>query len=186
MGKAGGLGLNLQAADTVILFDLDWNPQNDKQAVARAHRVGQTREVRILRLVSDSAVEHHMQQRCQEKLEMEDKIMGAGMFRRQATADQRRAALRTMLSLPPAAGSSSSGVSARSTEDDALAKVAPQNPCNTSPEELSKLLARSDEELKTFRQMDATMFKPRRGAGASTNAQDIAAMLVRCGRLLEL
>ncbi|CAE7719436.1 Iswi [Symbiodinium sp. CCMP2456] len=45
--RAGGLGLNLQAADTVVLFDLDWNPQNDKQAVARVHRVGQTREVRI-------------------------------------------------------------------------------------------------------------------------------------------
>jgi len=47
--RAGGLGLNLQAADTVILFDLDWNPQNDKQAVARAHRVGQEREVRAKR-----------------------------------------------------------------------------------------------------------------------------------------
>ncbi|CAJ1374051.1 unnamed protein product, partial [Effrenium voratum] len=45
--RAGGLGLNLQQADTVILCDLDWNPQNDKQAIARVHRVGQTREVRV-------------------------------------------------------------------------------------------------------------------------------------------
>merc|ERR1712137_1306001 len=79
--RAGGLGLNLQAADTVILFDLDWNPQNDKQAIARAHRIGQTREVRVVRLVTDTTVERVMEQRCQEKLELEKKIIGAGMFR---------------------------------------------------------------------------------------------------------
>merc|ERR1719310_1134431 len=105
--RAGGLGLNLQVADTVILFDLDWNPQNDKQAVARAHRVGQTREVRILRLITDSAVEHHMEQRCQEKLDMEKKVMGAGLFRSTATAEQRREALRSVLGLQPASASSS-------------------------------------------------------------------------------
>jgi len=59
--RAGGLGLNLQTADTVIFFDLDWNPQNDKQAVARAHRFGQKREVRVFRLLSDSTVERHME-----------------------------------------------------------------------------------------------------------------------------
>jgi len=45
--KAGGLGINLTAADTVILYDIDWNPQNDKQAEDRAHRIGQTRQVVI-------------------------------------------------------------------------------------------------------------------------------------------
>merc|ERR1712135_131600 len=65
--RAGGLGLNLQVADTVVLFDLDWNPQNDRQAVARVHRVGQTRDVRVIRLVSDSAVERYMEKRCREK-----------------------------------------------------------------------------------------------------------------------
>ena len=45
--RAGGLGLNLQTADTVILFDSDWNPHQDIQAQDRAHRIGQTREVRI-------------------------------------------------------------------------------------------------------------------------------------------
>ena len=48
--RAGGLGLNLQSADTVILFDSDWNPQMDLQAMARAHRIGQKHEVRVLRL----------------------------------------------------------------------------------------------------------------------------------------
>jgi SNF2 family DNA or RNA helicase len=47
--RAGGLGLNLTAADVVIIFDSDWNPQNDLQAMARAHRIGQTRAVRVYR-----------------------------------------------------------------------------------------------------------------------------------------
>lgn len=50
--KAGGLGLNLTAADTVIIFDSDWNPQNDLQAQARAHRIGQTNHVKIYRLIT--------------------------------------------------------------------------------------------------------------------------------------
>ena len=44
--RAGGVGLNLQAADTVIMYDTDWNPQIDLQAQARAHRIGQQKEVR--------------------------------------------------------------------------------------------------------------------------------------------
>ena len=44
--KAGGLGINLATANTVVLFDSDWNPQNDAQAMARAHRIGQKKEVR--------------------------------------------------------------------------------------------------------------------------------------------
>uniref|UniRef100_A0A183BK89 Helicase ATP-binding domain-containing protein n=1 Tax=Globodera pallida TaxID=36090 RepID=A0A183BK89_GLOPA len=50
--RAGGLGLNLQSADTVIIFDSDWNPHQDMQAQDRAHRIGQTREVRVLRLIT--------------------------------------------------------------------------------------------------------------------------------------
>ena len=45
--RAGGLGLNLQTADTVIIYDSDWNPQNDLQACARAHRIGQKKEVKV-------------------------------------------------------------------------------------------------------------------------------------------
>ena len=44
--RAGGLGVNLATADTVVIFDSDWNPQNDLQAQARAHRIGQTKQVR--------------------------------------------------------------------------------------------------------------------------------------------
>ena len=48
--RAGGLGINLATADTVVIFDSDWNPQNDLQAMARAHRIGQKKKVRSLKL----------------------------------------------------------------------------------------------------------------------------------------
>jgi SNF2 family DNA or RNA helicase len=58
--RAGGVGLNLQAADTVIFLDTDWNPQIDLQAQARAHRLGQKRPVLVLRLYIPGTVEEHI------------------------------------------------------------------------------------------------------------------------------
>jgi len=58
--KAGGVGLNLTGADTVIFFDHDWNPQNDEQARARAHRIGQTKTVTVYRLVTKGTIEERM------------------------------------------------------------------------------------------------------------------------------
>jgi len=55
--RAGGLGVNLQTADTVILYDSDWNPQVDLQAIARVHRIGQKNPVAALRLVTAGSVE---------------------------------------------------------------------------------------------------------------------------------
>lgn len=69
--RAGGLGINLMSADTVILFDSDWNPQADLQAMARAHRIGQTRPVSIYRLVSKETVEEEVLERARNKLMLE-------------------------------------------------------------------------------------------------------------------
>ena len=69
--RAGGLGINLMTADTVILFDSDWNPQADLQAMARAHRIGQTRPVTIYRLVSKETVEEEVLERARNKLMLE-------------------------------------------------------------------------------------------------------------------
>ncbi|KAL6732400.1 hypothetical protein Aduo_003162 [Ancylostoma duodenale] len=74
--KAGGVGLNLSAADTVIFLDADWNPQNDIQAMARCHRIGQNKPVRVIRLIARYTVEQHMHARIRDKLKFTDKVMG--------------------------------------------------------------------------------------------------------------
>ena len=58
--RAGGMGINLQTADTVILMDSDWNPQVDLQAMARVHRIGQTKTVHVYRLVSSGTMEERI------------------------------------------------------------------------------------------------------------------------------
>ncbi|KAJ3222338.1 hypothetical protein HK099_002440 [Clydaea vesicula] len=69
--KAGGLGLNLETADTVIIFDSDWNPQNDLQAMARAHRIGQKKTVNIYRFVSKNTIEEEIIERAKRKMVIE-------------------------------------------------------------------------------------------------------------------
>jgi SWI/SNF-related matrix-associated actin-dependent regulator of chromatin subfamily A member 5 len=72
--RAGGEGLNLFTADTVILFDSDWNPQSDNQAMGRVHRIGQTRVVHVYRLVTAGSVEECIVQRAQRKLFLDTMI----------------------------------------------------------------------------------------------------------------
>lgn len=55
--RAGGLGINLTSADTVIIYDSDWNPQMDLQAMDRAHRIGQKNPVNVYRLITENTVE---------------------------------------------------------------------------------------------------------------------------------
>ncbi|KAF2088907.1 chromo domain-containing protein 1 [Saccharata proteae CBS 121410] len=69
--RAGGLGINLMTADTVVLFDSDWNPQADLQAMARAHRIGQKNPVTVYRLVSKDTVEEEILERARNKLMLE-------------------------------------------------------------------------------------------------------------------
>ena len=88
--RAGGLGLNLQTADTVILFDSDWNPQIDLQAQDRAHRIGQTKPVRVLRFITAESVEEDILARANHKLDVDKKIIQAGMFNNNSSASQRR------------------------------------------------------------------------------------------------
>jgi ATP-dependent DNA helicase len=69
--RAGGLGINLTAADTVIIFDSDWNPQVDLQAQDRVHRIGQTKPVIIYRFVTEKTVEKHILDRAKAKRNLE-------------------------------------------------------------------------------------------------------------------
>ncbi|ORX61446.1 hypothetical protein DM01DRAFT_1395195 [Hesseltinella vesiculosa] len=73
--RAGGVGINLTAADTCIIFDSDWNPQNDLQAQARCHRIGQTKPVQIYRLICRSTYEKDMFDRAGMKLGLDKAVM---------------------------------------------------------------------------------------------------------------
>lgn len=132
--RAGGLGLNLQSADTVIIFDSDWNPHQDLQAQDRAHRIGQTKEVRILRLISVNSVEETILARAQYKLDLDGKVIQAGKFDNKSTNEEREAFLRTLLQADPEEANDVNDV-----EDD---------------DELNEIIARSEEERLKFQEID--------------------------------
>ncbi|CEL92169.1 unnamed protein product [Vitrella brassicaformis CCMP3155] len=134
--RAGGLGLNLQAADTVILFDSDFNPQQDLQAQNRAHRVGQTKEVRVYRLITLSPVEELVLLKAQHKLDIDEKIIQAGLFDTESTEKERQERLKSLF---------------EGSEQQQEARV-------TTPEQLNKMLARSDEEMAYFEEYDEPLF----------------------------
>ena len=73
--KAGGLGINLQTANRVVIFDSDWNPQNDLQAIARAHRIGQKEEVKIFRFVASSSVDEDIIHRAKKKMVLDHLVI---------------------------------------------------------------------------------------------------------------
>lgn len=97
--RAGGLGINLMTADTVIIFDSDWNPQADLQAMARAHRIGQVKPVSVYRLVSKETIEEEILERARNKLMLEFLTIQRGV------TDERAQARRTAMVGEP--GSSS-------------------------------------------------------------------------------
>ena len=76
--RAGGLGINLATADTVILFDSDWNPQADLQAQDRAHRLGQTKPVQVYRFVTEGTVEEKIVERAELKLKIDALVIQQG------------------------------------------------------------------------------------------------------------
>lgn len=76
--RAGGLGINLTTADIVVLFDSDWNPQADLQAMDRAHRIGQTKQVKVFRFVTDNAIEEKVLERAAQKLRLDQLVIQQG------------------------------------------------------------------------------------------------------------
>ncbi|KAG0567323.1 hypothetical protein KC19_7G126300 [Ceratodon purpureus] len=77
--RAGGLGITLTAADTCIIYDSDWNPQNDLQAMARCHRIGQTKDVKIYRLITRNTYEQRLFECSSRKYGLDEAILGNRM-----------------------------------------------------------------------------------------------------------
>ena len=78
--RSGGLGINLTGADTVIFYDLDWNPAMDKQCTDRAHRIGQTRDVHIYLFVSEHTIESNILRKANQKQLLDDVVIQEGDF----------------------------------------------------------------------------------------------------------
>ncbi|KAF1954546.1 hypothetical protein CC80DRAFT_493693 [Byssothecium circinans] len=78
--RSGGLGINLTGADTVIFYDLDWNPAMDKQCQDRSHRIGQTRDVHIYKFVSEYTIEANILRKSNQKRLLDDVIIQKGDF----------------------------------------------------------------------------------------------------------
>lgn len=136
--RAGGLGLNLQTADTVILFDSDWNPQMDLQAQDRAHRIGQKNKVLVLRLITVNSIEEKILERANFKLDLDSKIIEAGMFNKNSNADDRKKFLLSLLK--------------EGEEEDDEDDI-------PSYKQVNQMIARSDEEYVLFQQMDREYFE---------------------------
>ena len=137
--RAGGLGINLQTADTVVLFDTDWNPQADEQAQSRAHRIGQTKEVVTLRLITAGTVETKMLEAAGVKLDQDQLIIQEGRFNDAASAEDdasRRQRLKDILAKSQQYGSS-------------------QEDSYTDIPTLNNFLVRSEDDRLFFDQVDS-------------------------------
>ncbi|KAI0641156.1 SNF2 family N-terminal domain-containing protein [Trametes meyenii] len=132
--RAGGLGLNLQTADTVVIFDSDWNPHADLQAQDRAHRIGQTKVVRILRFITEKSVEEAMFARARYKLDIDDKVIQAGRFDNKSTQEEQEEFLRSILEADQEEENEEAG--------------------DMNDDEINEIISRSDEEQKIFHEID--------------------------------
>jgi hypothetical protein len=86
--RAGGLGINLTAADTVIIYDSDWNPQNDIQAQSRCHRIGQSKMVKVYRLITRNSYEREMFDRASLKLGLDRALLQSMAAQKDSNAPQ--------------------------------------------------------------------------------------------------
>lgn len=95
--RAGGLGINLTSADIVVLYDSDWNPQADLQAMDRAHRIGQTKQVVVYRFVTDNAIEEKVLERAAQKLRLDQLVIQQGRAQAAAKAAANKDELLSMI-----------------------------------------------------------------------------------------
>ncbi|KAK2845552.1 hypothetical protein Q7C36_010406 [Tachysurus vachellii] len=155
--RAGGLGLNLQAADTVVIFDSDWNPHQDLQAQDRAHRIGQQNEVRVLRLCTVNSVEEKILAAAKYKLNVDQKVIQAGMFDQKSSGHERRVFLQAILEheeqnetvINPQDQSKDPG--AWTLPAPLLLQEEDEVP---DDETLNQMIARNEDEFELFMRMD--------------------------------
>ncbi|XP_049759165.1 helicase SRCAP isoform X2 [Elephas maximus indicus] len=133
--RSGGVGVNLTGADTVVFYDSDWNPTMDAQAQDRCHRIGQTRDVHIYRLISERTVEENILKKANQKRMLGDMAIEGGNF---TTAYFKQQTIRELFDMPLEEPSNSSIPSAPEEEEEAVA--------NKQTHILEQALCRAEDE----------------------------------------
>ncbi|EHB14367.1 Helicase SRCAP [Heterocephalus glaber] len=133
--RSGGVGVNLTGADTVVFYDSDWNPTMDAQAQDRCHRIGQTRDVHIYRLISERTVEENILKKANQKRMLGDMAIEGGNF---TTAYFKQQTIRELFDMPLEEPSGSSAPSAPEEEEEAVA--------NKQTHILEQALCRAEDE----------------------------------------
>merc|ERR1711871_1913021 len=149
--RAGGLGLNLATADTVIIFDSDWNPMMDAQAQDRAHRIGQRNEVRVFRLITTSPIEERILARATDKKNLNSLAVEAGQFNKGASgsgnttnSDDKKELMQSLLK-----------EWSESAEVDGDHGGIYDDTDVPDDEQLNQLMAIHDGDLATYKEIDA-------------------------------
>ncbi|KAM5227377.1 helicase SRCAP [Ctenodactylus gundi] len=157
--RSGGVGVNLTGADTVVFYDSDWNPTMDAQAQDRCHRIGQTRDVHIYRLISERTVEENILKKANQKRMLGDMAIEGGNF---TTAYFKQQTIRELFDMPLEEPSGSSASSAPEEEEETVASkqthILEQALCRAEDEEdiraATQAKAEQVAELAEFNEND--------------------------------
>jgi hypothetical protein len=176
--RAGGLGLNLVSADTVIIFDSDWNPMMDLQAQDRAHRIGQKKVVSVFRLITNSPVEEKILSRASEKLNMSELVVEAGKFGESAIDKDEEQAVDRQKIMELLLTDFDSNVRGTTTGSLPTSEDEGEQDAEGENEEidLNELLSRNDEDYDFYTKMDSGEIKVDdfyKSPGLSTDPNDV-------------
>jgi SNF2 family DNA or RNA helicase len=156
--RAGGLGLNLATADTVFLFDSDWNPMMDAQAQDRAHRIGQKNAVRVFRLVTTSAVEEKILARATDKMNLTELVVEAGKFNKSGAGADNRELVQALLAEYSEAREAVAGDEEAGPGDSVI----------PDEDQINEMMALHESEVALYQRMDAEKAAQRAAEWAST------------------
>lgn len=146
--RAGGLGINLTTADVVVLFDSDWNPQADLQAMDRAHRIGQKKQVKVFRFVTDNSVEEKILERATQKLRLDQLVIQQNRVSAQKKKENKndsKDALLSMIQHGAADVFQSATTSSRGSPQ-------PEEDAVSAEFDLDALLAKSEDKTQSLNQ----------------------------------
>jgi helicase SWR1 len=172
--RSGGLGINLTGADTVIFYDQDWNPAMDKQCQDRCHRIGQTRDVHIYRLVSEHTIEANILRKASQKQMLDDVVIQEGEF----TTDYfNRLSVRDVIGTNGEVRANEDDVAANAAMDRVLGGVESGNPRSAGrvleQAEDKEDVAAARVAEKEITQDDADFLEQQPGSGGASGVSSV-------------